>query len=162
MKEEDEKGEQPLNRPRGCAKNERTMTEKRKRQSWSRKGGYIVPIFVLARTKCEFAAQLRGISESESEAVFKLRIFEDGGRTIKSHFQKSNPISSQGCDNVDCLACQDGKGKGGSCLRSNIQYELSCNQCPEAVKCVYIGETDRNLYKRAESKKGSNLPRNQI
>jgi hypothetical protein len=93
---------------------------------------------------------LREIAESESEAGFKFRIVENGGRTIKSHFQKSNPTSSPGCDNFDCLACQDGKGKGGSCLRSNIQYELSCNQCPEANTCVYIGETARNLYTRAK------------
>ena len=123
MKVEDEQGDRPLKRPRGGMKSERQRKKKDKRQSWLRKGGYIAPIFVPVSPQGELAKQLREIAESESEAGFKLRIVENGGRTIKSHFQKFDPTSSPGCANFECLACQNGKGKGGSCLRSNIQYE---------------------------------------
>ena len=150
MKEDEEQGERPLNRPRRWKKDERVMAKKKKVQNWSRKGGFIAPIFVPATPQGELAKLLRDMAETESEAGFKFKIVENGGRTIKSHFQKSNPTSSPGCDNDDCLACQDGRGKGGSCLRSNVQYELSCNQCPEDDKCIYIGETSRNLYTRAK------------
>ena len=67
---------------------------------------------------------------------------------VQSEMQKSNPTGTPGCDNKDCLACKEGRGKGGNCLRSNIQYELRCRMCPSDDQCVYLGETSRNLYTR--------------
>ena len=61
---------------------------------------------------------------------------------------KSNLTGTPGCDNGDCLACKEGRGKGGSCLKSNVQYELRCRRCTGDDQCVYLGETARNLYTR--------------
>ena len=80
----------------------------------------------------------------------KYKIVESGGRTLKSKLQKSNPTATPGCDNADCLACAGGRGKGGPCMKSNVQYELECELCPDTDKCVYIGESSRNLYTRAK------------
>ena len=35
-------------------------------------------------------------------------------------------------------------------MKSNIQYEMECGECPDDQKCVYIGESSRNLYTRAK------------
>ena len=80
----------------------------------------------------------------------KYKIIESGGRKLKSKLQKSNPTATPGCDNADCLACAGGRGKGGPCMKSNVQYELECELCPDTDKCVYIGESSRNLYTRAK------------
>ena len=102
----------------------------------------------------ELAKSLKVIAENEAEEGIKFRIVEYGGRTVNSQVQKSNPTATPGCDSSDCLACKDGRGKGGPCLKSNVEYELRCNQCPStdqpADQCVYIGESSRNLYSRGK------------
>ena len=70
--------------------------------------------------------------------------------TIKNLVQKSNPKRKAGCSNKDCLACSEVRGGGGACLKSNVTYELECKLCPGAEKCIYVGETSRNLYTRAK------------
>ena len=73
---------------------------------------------------------------------------------MKHTVQKSNPTATPGCPSKDCLACKEGRGKGGSCLKSNIQYELECGLCTEEQKGVYIGESSRNLYTRGKEHVG--------
>ena len=150
MKEENDKGIRPLHRPTEWQEEERREAKKKKKHSWSNKGGYIAPIFVPATPGGELAKQLKNIAESEAEAGLKFKVVEYGGPTVKSKVQKSNPTSTAGCDNQDCLACKEGRGKGGPCLKSNVQYELSCTQCPGSDQCVYIGESSRNLYTRGK------------
>ena len=148
MRKEDEEGVRPLHRPRDWQEEERRSAKKKKRHSWSSKGGYIAPLFVPATPGGELAQMLRKTVEEEAEPGFKFKVLESGGRTIKSQLQKSNPTATPGCDNLDCLACKDGRGKGGSCLKTNIQYELRCQLCPDGDGCVYVGESARNLYTR--------------
>ena len=78
----------------------------------------------------------------------KFKVIESGGRTIKQEVQRSNPTATPGCDRGDCLVCVDGRGKGGNCHKSNVQYEMDCLLCPPGQGSVYIGETSRNLYTR--------------
>jgi hypothetical protein len=105
--------------------------------------------------------QLREIAEKETETQMKFRFVEYGGRTVKSKVQKSNPTANPGCNNGDCLACQNGGGQGGNCLRSNVLYELGCNLCSGDSQCVYIGETSRNLYTRGKEHIGKYLSQKQ-
>ena len=72
-----------------------------------------------------------------------------GGKRVKYEVQKSNPNAMPGCEHGDCLACIDGRGKGGNCHKSNIQYELECTLCPPG-ECIYIGESSRKLYTRGK------------
>ena len=91
---------------------------------------------------------LRKVVDNEAEPDLKFKVMESGGRTVKSEVQKSNPTATPGCDNLDCLACKEERGKGGRCLKSNVQYELRCRLCPEEDGCIYVGESARNLYTR--------------
>ena len=145
MRKEDEEGVRPLHRPRDWQEEERRSAKKKKRHSWSSKGGYIAPLFVPATPGGELAQMLRKTVEEEAEPGFKFKVLESGGRTIKSQLQKSNPTATPGCDNLDCLACKDGRGKGGSCLKTNIQYELRCQLCPDEDGCVSVGESAQKL-----------------
>ena len=84
--------------------------KKKKKRSWSAKGGYIAPIFIPATPRGELARQLRDIAEKEAEAGLKFKVVEYGGRTVNGEVQKSNPTATPGCDRNDCLACQQGEG----------------------------------------------------
>ena len=63
--------------------------------------------------------------------------------------QRYNPTSKPGCTKVDCLACKQGRGKGGNCHRANVNYKIECHLCPKERRYSYVGETSRNLYTRA-------------
>ena len=113
MRQEDEEGVRPMNRPRNWQVEERRKKKKEKRHSWSSKGGYIAPLFVPATPGGELAQMLRKVVEDEADSELRFKVVESGGRTIKSILQKSNPTATPGCANRDCLACKDGRGEGG-------------------------------------------------
>ena len=73
---------------------------------------------------------------------------EKGGRSVQRETQKSNLTATPGCSSDDCPACQEGRGDGGNCRKSNVQYEMECMECPETSPTVYVGETARNVYTR--------------
>ena len=110
----------------------------------------MAPIFVPATPRGELAKELREIARSEAVGGMQFKIVEMGGTSVKRLAQKSNPTATPGCSNRDCVSCANGRGSGGPCLKSNIQYQLECAMCPDTDKCVYIGETSRNLYTRSK------------
>ena len=160
MRVEDQNGTRPLYRPKDWQVEERIKNKKRKRQNWSTRGGYIAPIFVPPTPNSELARMLQKVADNETEAGVKFKIVETGGRTMKSEVQVSNPTATSGCDDGDCLACQYGRGKGGNCRQSNIEYEVECQLCPDDRKCLYIGESSRNIYTRVKEHQSSYRNRN--
>ena len=76
----------------------------------------------------------------------KVKIVEEGGKTLKSVVQKSNPKKVIGCEAINCIVCINGRGEGGDCRRMNVGYQISCQECPKSV--VYIGETSKSGYLR--------------
>ena len=155
MRKEEEDGTRPLNRPASWNVEERRQKKKKKKQRWSTQGGHIAPIFVPPTPNGELAAKLREIADRESEAGVRFNVIETGGLTIKSQVQLSNPTATAGCDAADCIACSDGRGQGGNCRKSNINYEVECQLCPDGAKSVYIGESSRNLYARGKEHEDS-------
>ena len=153
MSREHATGVRPMFRPKDWRREERIINKRKKKYDWSTKGGCIAPIIVPATPNGELAKVLREVAEKESEVGLKFRVMEGGGRTVKSVVQKSNPTASPGCGYQDCMACQDGPGEGGNCLRSNVQYEVRCGTCPADTPSVYIGETSRNFYTRGKEHK---------
>ena len=153
MCRESESGERPLFRPKDWNREERIIDKRKKKYGWSTKGGYIAPIIVPATPNSGLAKALREVAEREAESGLRFKVVEGGGRTVKSVVQKSNPTATPGCGYTDCMACAGGPGKGGNCLRSNVQYELRCGKCPVEEPSVYLGETSRNLYTRAREHK---------
>ena len=97
----------------------------------------------------ELAKMLREVVEKEQQEGIKFKIVETGGITIKSRLQKSNPTATPGCSALDCVPCKNGRGGGGNCRKTNVQYSMLCQLCPEGGETEYIGETSRNLYTRA-------------
>ena len=150
MVRENETGDRPMYRPRDWQREERIIDKKKKKHDWSTKGGHIAPIIVPATPNSELANALRKVAEQEGEQGLKFKVVEGGGRTIKSIAQKSNPTATPGCGQPDCLACAGGRGEGGNCLKSNVQYSIRCGTCPDEAPTVYLGETSRNLYTRAK------------
>ena len=130
MKKEDENGTRPLFRSKYWQFEERQKKKKKKKTNWSTRGGHIAPIFVPPTPNSELAKMLRKVAESEAEAGVMFKIVETGGNSVKSLIEKSNPTATRGYDETNCMACQDGRGKGGNCRLSNIQYEVECQLCP--------------------------------
>ena len=64
---------------------------------------------------------------------------EQGGTHVKTLMQKSNPMKTKCCVSADCLACNNGRGKGGECSRNNVGYVFYCNQCG-IEEVLYVGE----------------------
>ena len=130
-------------------KDERRREKERKKKNWATKKGHIAPIFVPATPGGELAKKMRQIADKEAKDGIHFNVVEVGGKTMRSELQKSNPTASPGCRKTDCLACKEGRGKGGKCHKSNVNYEIVCMACPENSRHVYIGETSKNLYTRA-------------
>ena len=157
MRQEDQDGVRPLYRPPDWQAEERRIDKRRKRYSWSTKGGFIAPIFVPATPNSELVKMFQQLADEESLPGMKFKIVESGGRSAKGILQKSNPTATPGCGSKKCLACRGERGKGGSCRRGNIQYEICCNLCPDEVKSAYVGETSRNLFARGVEHDRKNL-----
>ena len=107
---------------------------------------YTAPILVPSTPNGELAKMLREVVEKEQQEGIKFKIVETGGITIKSRLQKSNPTATPGCSALDCVPCKNGRGGGGNCRKTNVQYSMLCQLCPEGGETEYIGETSRNLY----------------
>ena len=144
-------GKQPMYRSKHWVKENRNVAGpgagggKRKNTDWVSKGGYDTVMFVPATPRSELADLWKKDLEKFGEP-FKVKVVEDGGKTIKSEFQKSNPRKKIGCEERDCLACINGRGVGGDCRRPNIGYEVKCGEC--AMSVLYIGETSKSMYVR--------------
>ena len=108
----------------------------------------MAPIFVPPTPNGELAIMLKEIAEKEAEVGIHFRIVETGGKTIKHMVQKSNPTASPGCDKETCLPCRTGRGDGGNCRSSGVNYQVECQLCPPGLKSLYHGETARNLFTR--------------
>ena len=150
MKEEENEGKRPVFRPKNWQKEQRKIDKRKKKHSWSTKGGYTAAIMVPSTPGSELANMLRGVAEQEAQEGIQFRIVESGGRTVKSDVQRSNPTATPGCTDSDCLPCKEERGGGGQCRKTNIQYSMDCRLCPESDPTTYIGETSRNLYTRAK------------
>ena len=148
MVKNQEDGVRPVNRPFDWDTEERRLNKVKKRHSWSTRGGYTAPIIIPATPDSELATMLRHVAEEEAIDGLRFKVLEKGGQMIKHRVQKSNPTATPGCSAKNCLACRGGRGKGGPCRKSNVQYEVACPLCPDDGKCVYVGETSRNLYTR--------------
>ena len=127
----------------------RSGNKKKKRHNWATRGGYTAPIMVPATPGSELYNILKEVAEKEAGEGVKFKVLEKGGKAVRRAVQRPNPTATAGCSSSECLACQGGRGEGGNCRRSNIRYEMECQECPESNPTVYVGETSRNLFTRA-------------
>ena len=73
---------------------------------------------------------------------------------MKNTVQKSNPTATAGCGDEQCIACKAGRGDGGNCRSSSINYQVDCLLCPADNRSRYIGESARNLFSRGKEHLG--------
>ena len=140
-------GRKPLQRPKYSQKVERIRDKRRKKNKWATRGGCIAPIIIPTTPNSELMSILSHVAKEEALPGMKFKIVESGGKTVKRSIQKSNPTSSGVCQSGDCVVCRGGEG-GGSCRKSNVVYEYSCQLCPDNKQAVYIGVTALDLYTR--------------
>ena len=115
------------------------MERTRKKESWYKKWGSEVVIFVPvtpgSRLKKKYQKEIR-------DQGFKIKVVEKTGVTLKRMLQRSDPFKSQDCNREHCMVCRNG-GKG-PCTVHGITYEFECQGRGDK----YVGETARNAYTR--------------
>ena len=87
---------------------------------------------------------------------------ESAGTQLRRLVPNTNPWSGADCGRETCYTCNQRGEKLEDCKRRNIIYESSCTLCnPEVetkkgrkkmndVKGVYVGESARSMYERAQ------------
>ena len=146
MVEADREGTHPLYRDQNWQKQIRHTRRQTKKTDWLKKGNYDTVIMVNATPGGELAKRYKAVVKDNPGPV-KIKIMEQGGRQVKSMLQRNNPGKTRGCNSPDCLACKQGRGKGGDCRKNNVGYELVCDLCGAESVC-YVGETAQNVYTR--------------
>ena len=147
--EDERNGIRPIHRNKNWKKDDRRKAKESKKKNWATKRGHIAPIFVPVTPGGELAKRLRKIADKEKKKELHFNVVEMGGRTLKAEMQKSNPTATPGCQKEDCLPCSNGRGKGGKCHKSSVNYQIECLECPKDQRPVYHGETSKNLYTRS-------------
>ena len=137
----DQRGEEPLYRPREWRKVERAMERRAKKSEWfkgSKKKNETV-IFVPATPGDELR---KGFLQTIEKTKMKIAVAEVPGRSLKRRLQKSDPFKGKRCDDPEnCMVCVGG---GRGCRSNGVTYEVRCEKCGD----FYIGETGRNAYTR--------------
>ena len=144
-----ESGAMPLYRDKNWVTDTARRKEKKKKD-WLNKGGYDTVVFVPATPGGELAHEWKKVLEDTTSPI-KVRVEETGGRSMKSIFQKSNPMKKSGCREINCLVCSHERGQGGDCRKPNIGYQIQCEEC--TMEVVYIGETSKCAYQRGAEHK---------
>ena len=156
MREKDERGEEPLYRPKEWKKSERLQKRRDKKSRWFRgkEGKKETVIFIPATPNGDLK---RRYQEVIRETGIEIAVVEVPGVSLKRKLQKSDPFKEKECTKVrSCLVCAG--ESGGRCRQEGVTYEIKCSEC----EGVYIGETSRNAFsrglehKRSVSKKDKN------
>ena len=141
MVNKDQRGEEPLYRPRDWKRVERAEERRTKKGEWFKGSGskYETVIFVPATPGSELKKRYM---ETIEKAEARIAVAEVPGKSIQRRLQRSDPFKGKKCGDPDrCMVCTSG---GSGCRNVGITYEVRCNKCG----AVYIGETGRNAYTR--------------
>ena len=140
IKENDEKGEAPMYRPKNWRKEERRKIKESKKTTWYKKGGYKSVIFVPCTPKSEL---MKRFNEKIDESGLKIKLVEKSGRTLGELLRTSDPRKKKRCNRINCPVCTT-EGKG-NCKAQNANYKITC-ECGD----VYTGTTTRTSYIRGK------------
>ena len=138
IRENDEKGEAPMYRPRGWRSDERRTLKDAKKKNWYKRGGYDSVIFVPCTPNSEL---LKRMKDKVDDSGLKIKLIEKSGRSLEGLLRTSDPNKERRCNRIDCPVCTTG-GKG-NCRALNANYQMSC-ECGDH----YTGTTTRGGYIR--------------
>ena len=134
------RGERPIYRPKEWKWQEREEKKRDSKTTWFRRGGCQSVVFIPATP----GSILKSKFEKEiTKSIYKIRVVELSGKSLKSQLQRSNPTRNKECRREECAVCSSG-GKG-PCDMSGVTYEIKCD-CGD----MYIGQTSRNAYARGQ------------
>ena len=81
----------------------------------------------------------------------KVKLVEEGGKTLASLLVRPNPLKAKLCDQGDCQVCLFSGAKGRCGLRSSC-YVNTCLACKTQGKSFkYWDETSDSVYERSKS-----------
>lgn len=142
IREKEECGIRPINRPKGWNQEERQKAKEEKKKTWYKRGGFDSVLFVPYTPE----GKLKNLYQREiSNSGIRIKVVEKTGDTIKRKLQTSNPFRARQCGREECFVCSSG-GKG-NCKSVGITYEIRClGECGE--RNVYKGETAENAFTR--------------
>ena len=143
LKENEEQGIRPVNRPKDWHIEERREDREKKRLNWYKQGGFKSVLFVPTTPDSKLKQMYeRAIRESK----MKVKVVERTGKTLKSQLQRSNPFKENQCGREDCFICTT--TTKGNCNAESITYKIEC----EGGDCTrtYKGETSGNGYTRGK------------
>ena len=84
--------------------------------------------------------------------INRTKFVERAGVSLLDTLVDKNPwVRLQGgCQRPNCYPCKSSLGKGISCRKESIVYEISCAICEQqGNKTIYIGESSRSFFERA-------------
>ena len=145
MKEEQEQGRRPINRPRSWNEGIREKNKWKKKISWYREGGYTTVMFCPYTPGSVLATKWR---EAEARGAasrgWRYRVVELGGRSVRSILCRY-PWGIPCTDANKCFVCSSG-GRG-PCTRPGCTYEIQCLACrdqgPDTVPAEEEEEGER-------------------
>ena len=142
IREKEELGLRPINRPKGWKREEREKEKEEKKRKWYKNGGFDSVIFVPSTPK----SVLKQMYQQEiSKSGIRIKVVEKTGTTLKAELQTSNPFKPQRCGRELCFVCSS-EGTG-NCDAMGITYEIKCKGNCE-IRNIYKGETADSAYTR--------------
>ena len=142
IKEKEELGIRPINRPKEWKRAEREREKEEKKRKWYKSGGFDSVLFVPSTPD----GKLKKMYEKEiSGSGIRIKVVEKTGAMLKSELQTSNPFKPRYCGREQCFVCTT-EGKG-NCYSEGVTYEIKClGGCDR--KNVYKGETANSAFTR--------------
>ena len=141
-------------RSRSYKKEERREAKEAKKGNWFKQNSkgeviYDSVLFVPATPKSE----LKTIIEDEAKACnLRVRVVEKPGRKLIDYIKSSDKTNEKPkCGDESCIMCETDTKGGRKCRKSDIVYEITCEECKKAKKRArYFGETHFNAYTRGK------------
>jgi len=144
IKQKEECGVRPRNRPKEWKRIEREREKQSKKCNWYRNSGFDSVLFVPSTPK----GKLKAMYQKEiSQSGFRIKVVETTGTTLKRQLQTSNPFKKKLCGRSQCFICTS-EGSG-DCNTEGITYKIQCKgNCTS--RNVYHGESAENGFTRGQ------------
>ena len=144
-------GKKPLYRPREWRKEERENEKQWKKDNWYKKTGEYNQFLMIPQTPhSELRKELEKLIKPHNKEM-KIKVIERPGPRLQDLLKgQINSSERPPCPDIEnCMVCKNGNKKNGDCQKTNVVYEIKCNDCNDP-NVKYIGETSRNCVTRSK------------